>query len=89
MKDAQIIHMIKETCTLLASMEWHQDGTILTASYNGILEAAQVNHPDEPFLEALSPFSMEEKTGPRELQILFTQIRITLEALQSETMNFK
>ena len=89
MKDAQIIHMIKETCTLLASMEWHQDRTILTTSYNGVLKAAQVNHPDEPFLGALTPISVEEKTGPRELQILFTQIRITLEALQSEPMNLE
>ena len=45
MKDTQILKMIEETCKVLAVMEWHQDGTILTSSYNGVLEAAQKNHP--------------------------------------------
>jgi|GEM_PF-2829126 hypothetical protein len=49
MKDAQIIHMIKETCTLLASMEWHQDRTILTTSYNGILKAGRSTILMNPF----------------------------------------
>ena len=89
MKDELIIRMIQETSAILAEMEWHQDGKAIVPSYNALLQAVQANHPEDVFLCSLLQIKTEDQVGPRELQILFTQLRIALEALQSDTINLQ
>ena len=51
-------------------------------SYNAILSAAQVNHPHDAFLSALKP--LEKSGNTIELAIMFSQLRIALEASNVE-----
>jgi hypothetical protein len=46
------------------------------------VSAAKQNHPDSPFLNSIE--LLERSEGKYQLQILFTQLRIALEALQQD-----
>jgi Pentapeptide repeats (8 copies) len=88
MNDETIIRLVEETCRVLAKMEFPQSCSHLQPSYNTLVEAAKANHPEDLFLRTLPtiPYVPYEGKGvaPQEMHILFTQLRIALEALQDE-----
>lgn len=88
MKDATIVRMLEETCSMLKHVDAYVSCTHLVPSYNALLTAAKANHPNDPFLSALSllPTNSNEKgCGSSEIRVLFAQMRIALESFQEET----
>jgi hypothetical protein len=89
MKDETIILMLAEASKGLEGVSFPVTTPHLIPSYNALLSAAQANHPNHPFLSALTGIEMpvkgegrrEESVGPDEMRILFGQLRIVLEAL--------
>ena len=91
MKDEYILRMIAETCKTLSDMHWSTECRHLHGPYNALLQAAKANHPNDPFLSALPQLvrqmndeGREEAINSSEMNILFTQLRIALEAHQGE-----
>lgn len=98
MTDTLILRLVDETCKVLARMEFFNPCTYLIPSYNALVQAAQANHPDDPYLNTAFPLlqpggtvARSEKhhedadaVNPPQLRILFTQLRIILESLQDE-----
>lgn len=83
MKDSVILKMAEETCSILDQMMFHEPCDQLGASYNALIAAAQANHPDDAFLKALKPIQEPAEGSKNQMQILFTQLRIVLDALQA------
>ena len=84
MDDQLLLKLITETVSLLQEMPpiAHQDVGSLVGSYNSILEIAKNNHPESSFIRGIASL---EKADKYQLQILFTQLRIVLEALQKSS----
>jgi hypothetical protein len=95
MTDALIIRLVDETSKVLARMEFFQSCDHLIPSYNALVQAAQANHPNDPYLQTAFPVLQpgEDKgrhekhehgkeVSPPLLRVLFTQLRIILEAMQ-------
>jgi hypothetical protein len=78
MKDSTILDLAGTTATLLKRMEFHESADKVAPSYNALLGAAKENHPENPFLSSLEP--VDGKINKNQLQILFTQLRIVVEA---------
>lgn len=90
MKDEVIIRMLQEASQALKGVSFPVTTPHLAPSYNALLAAAKANHPDDPFLSALSPIEKseggrrEDGVGPEEMRVLFGQLRIVLESLLEE-----
>jgi hypothetical protein len=86
MNDKGIILMAHETCKVLSNVPWHVTCNYLVPSYNALLQAAKANHPDDPFIGVLSSVQLNEDDGLNgpQMNILFTQLRIALESLQTD-----
>jgi hypothetical protein len=98
MTDELILRLVDETCQVLARMEFFMPCRHLIPSYNALVQATQVNHPDDPYLNTAFPLLDASENGgrldkhggdasaitPPQLRILFTQLRIILESLQEE-----
>lgn len=96
MNDVLIIRLVDETSKVLSRMEFFQSCDHLIPSYNALVRAAQANHPDDPYLHTafptLQPGEKAERNqkphgegrevSPPLLRVLFTQLRIVLEAMQ-------
>ena len=82
MTDQTIIRLAEETTSLLRKVLPGENESNVIPSYNALLAAAQKNHPDEPFLATLTPIDRSDSAV--DLAILFTQLRIAVEALSSE-----
>lgn len=80
MTDRTILRLVKETTELLGKIIPGYDVESVVPSYNAVLAAAQENHPKDKFINALAP--IESVDSAVELSILFTQLRIALEAEQ-------
>ena len=83
MKDSLILKVAEETISIRDQMEFHEPCDQLGASYNALLAAAQTNHPDDAFLKALKPIQGTAEGSKNQMQILFTQLRIVMDALQA------
>jgi hypothetical protein len=88
MTDTMILRLLDETCVLLRKIPWHQESHHLLPSYYALLQAARANHPDDAFLNSAFPGppagEPDQGISPLELAILFTQLKIVLEAQQTE-----
>ena len=82
MTDRTIIKMAEESTALLRQIPVGFDATNIVPSFNAILAEAKANHPDDVFIKALS--AIESSDNAFDLAILFTQLRIALEALNTE-----
>jgi len=81
MNDAILIRIIEEMSKPLADLDGHCSADEMVPSYNALLGAAQANHPDVPFLTAMTPIPQKSvNSGP--LLALLAQLRIVLEYLQ-------
>jgi len=87
MEDKLILKLAEETVSILADMEFHEPCDKVGASYNALLAAAKKNHPDDTFLAAMLPVEGGMEGGKHQLQILFTQLRIVMDALQQAAAN--
>ncbi|MCC6444191.1 MAG: hypothetical protein IT210_12150 [Armatimonadetes bacterium] len=90
MKDEVILRIADETCQVLKRMEFFEPCGYVLPTYNALLQAAKSNHPEDPFLQTLSPIPVDsanggEGAGVRQLHILMTQLRIALEAKLEES----
>src|SRR5437867_829506 len=85
MTDEIIIRMVQETGKLLAGSPWHEGARHVLPSYNALLQAAKENHPDDPIIRVLPTVELVDDGDikAQQLNILFTQLRISLEALRS------
>jgi hypothetical protein len=81
MRDEIIIRMLEDACTALEGVSFPTKTPNLVPSYNALLAAARANHPDHPFLSALSRIDNTD-AGPEEMRVLFGQLRIVLESFQ-------
>ncbi len=81
MKDETIVKIAEKTEKILLRMEFHEPCDQLLPSYNALLTAARENHPEDGFIQALQPISALPKGSTNQLHILFSQLRIALEAL--------
>ena len=79
MTDQTIAKIAEATSSLLRKVLPGENATNVLPSYNAILAAAQENHPDDTFLAALKP--IEKSENAIDLGILFSQLRIALEAI--------
>ena len=86
MTDAMIIRMLAESSEALEQAHPYSQCRNLAPSYNALLEMAKANHPADPFLRALARIDPDQEDGitVAELRVLFAQLRIALEALQTE-----
>ena len=82
MKDEVLVRIAAETASLLDEMGFQEDVQSLVASYNAVLREAKQNHADNRFLQSIE--TLERSEGKQQLQILFTQLRIALEALKED-----
>jgi len=81
MNDAILIRIIEEMSKPLVDLDGHCSADEMVPSYNALLGAAQANHPDVPFLNAMAPIQQKSvNSGP--LLALLAQLRIVLEYLQ-------
>ncbi|MCW3054818.1 MAG: hypothetical protein JWN14_3988 [Chthonomonadales bacterium] len=81
MSDAILVRIIEEMTKPLSDLNGHCSADEMVPSYNALLGAAQANHPDVPFLNAMEPIPQKSiNSGP--LLALFAQLRIVLEYLQ-------
>jgi hypothetical protein len=83
MKDEIILRMLQDTCQKLENVFFPVETPRVVPTYNALLTAVKTNHPDEPYLSALT-LSESGAASPEELKILFGQLRILLEALMEE-----
>jgi len=83
MRDETIIRMLEDACTALEGVTFPTKTPNLVPSYNALLVAARANHPDDPFLGALSNIENKD-AGPEEMRVLFGQLRIVLESYEEE-----
>jgi hypothetical protein len=88
MTDQTIIRILEETQKPLSRMEHFEHCLFLVPSYNALLTSARANHPEEEFLRVLPLLDPEAKDkdgdpiiNPRQLAILFAQLRIVLEGM--------
>ena len=82
MTDQTISKIAEETTGLLRKFLPGETASNIIASYNALLAAARQNHPEDAFLSALTPIETTESA--LDLAILFSQLRIALEAIGSE-----
>lgn len=78
MTDETILKLCKETTALLQQFLPGFDASAIVPSYNAILDAAKENHPNDRFINALTP--IESVDTSVELSILYMQLRIAIEA---------
>ena len=83
MTDQLIIRIAEETTSLLKKVLPGDSASNVIPSYNALLAAAQKNHPDEPFLATLQPIERSESAV--DLAILFSQLRIVIEAIGADS----
>jgi len=57
------------------------DCALLIPTYNALLNAAQAQNPEEPFLSHLQPLQAEGHVDPEVLRVLMGQLQIVLESL--------
>ena len=84
MRDETLVRMLEDACRKLEHVHFPAETPHLAPIYNGLLAAARANHPDHVFLNVLAPLAPDARTGPEELNVLFGQLRILLEALTEE-----
>ena len=82
MKDQTIVRLAEETTSLLRKVLPGDNAKNVIPSYNALLAAAKANHPNDPFLSTLTP--IERSDSAVDLAILFSQLRIAVEALNEE-----
>ncbi len=90
MKDTTIVRIAEETSNALSEIDAEWELKRVIPSYNALLQAAKANHPSDPFLSTLSHIQLdkdEDGISVGELRILFAQLRIALESLESEEAN--
>ena len=83
MRDETLIRLAADANEKLAHVRFPATTPYLAPAYNAVLAAAQANHPEEVFFMALTPITKDE-AGPEEMNVLFGQLRIVLEALVEE-----
>lgn len=83
MKDAVILRLLQDTCQKLEDVSFPVETPHVLPTYHALLAAVKANHPDEPYLDALT-ISNGKGASPEELKILFGQLRILLETLIEE-----
>jgi hypothetical protein len=94
MQNTALVRIAEETGKMLAEMDGEMPCGTMAPSYNALLQAAKANHPNDPFLSALTTFKLTGGRDPvvedgdptaAEMRALFAQLRIALESLQSES----
>lgn len=81
MNDTILLKLIHETVGHLKNAISVSPALQLIPSYNAVLMAAKTNHPEDPFLKALTPLEPGgEMISIAEMIALFAQIGIVLEA---------
>ena len=84
MKDQTLLKLITETIAVMEEMPPDSSVELLIGPYDAIVHDARENHPAVAFLQACRPYKEVGTMEKFELQLLFTQLRIVLEALQEE-----
>jgi hypothetical protein len=87
MTDQTILRLLEETHKPLSRMEHFESCAYLVPGYNALLRSARKNHPEEEYLQVLPEIQVrtnkdgeeEIEVGPRQLSILYSQLRIVLE----------
>ncbi len=82
MNDEVLLKLIAGSVSILDEMPPHEGAGPLVSSYNAVLASVKANHPDVLFLQNLKP--VERLENKYQLQILFAQLQIILEALREE-----
>jgi hypothetical protein len=83
MTDDVILRMIEESCAILKVMEFHENCRPLQPTYKFIIAAARENHPQDSFIRTLASID-DIGEDPNVMRVLFTQLRIALEAIRAE-----
>jgi hypothetical protein len=78
MTDEQCIKLLDPMLGVLSEMEFHEDCRHLLPSYNALLNVAQKNHPEDPFINVLPPIT-DGHANSNVLKLLLTQLKIALE----------
>jgi hypothetical protein len=78
--DEVLLRLLTETISLLDEMPPYEDAGPLVGSYNAVLRGAKANHTGVAFLQGME--TVERLDNKYQLQILFTQLQIVLEALR-------
>ena len=84
MEDKTILKIAESTAHMLSKADFPISVSHIIPSYNAILKSAKENHPDDEFLNTLNPIEEDIGDGFFQLKILFSQLRIVVEALQEE-----
>jgi hypothetical protein len=82
MTDDVLILMTAETSAMFADVDGYVPCRHLVPSYNALLLAARDNHPNDPFLRALTPIEPDSEANALAMKVLFAQLRIALESFQ-------
>ena len=83
MTDQFLLQLTEEIVKPLSESDGNSPCTEMVPSYNAILNTAQFNHPNHPFLSLLSPIEKDRFVNVAVLMALLAQIRIVLESLQT------
>lgn len=81
MRDEILVRLLEDTCKKLEKVRFPVETPHLAPTYNAMLGAAKENHPGHPYLRFLELLPPDAQPGPEELNILFGQLRIVLEAI--------
>lgn len=79
MKDKVILRLLQDASKNLEDVHFPVEVKGAVPIYNALLTALKTNHPEEPYLEVLTP--IEGGAGPEELRLLLGQLRILVETL--------
>ncbi len=88
MMDTTIARMAEEVAAGLKHVDGEMEFKRLVPIYNGLVTAAQANHPQDPFLSMITSIDAnrgEEYISAAEMRILFGLLRLALESLQNPT----
>ena len=83
MTDPFLLQLTEEIVKALKESDGNSPCTEMVPSYNAILNVAQTNHPNHPFLSLLPPIEKDRFINVAVLLALLAQLRIILESLQS------
>jgi len=81
MNDELLVRLLEDTCRKLEKVRFPVETPHLAPVYNALLASAKANHPGHLYLGVLEQLPPDARPGPEELNILFGQLRIVLEAI--------
>lgn len=79
-----LIRMTAETSAILKDADGYVPCKHLVPAYNTLLLGAQANHPNDPFLMALTTIEADGDANGLAMKILFTQLHMALESLHPD-----